>query len=1010
MNKKMLIRLLLLLVCSILIVVCTKVAIDNPDPMNVREYTLENGLKVYLSVYKDAPQIQTFIPVKVGGKNDPSETTGLAHYFEHLMFKGTRKFGTSDFEAEEPLLDEIERLFEVYRNTTDERKRKAIYQQIDSVSQEASKYMIPNEYDKLMSTIGSTGTNAFTSEDVTCYVENIPSNQIENWAKIQADRFKNAIIRGFHTELETVYEEKNMSLTRDMWKIYEAIFAELYPHHPYGTQTVLGTQEHLKNPSITNIKNYYKQYYVANNMAICMSGDFNPDEVIKIIEKYFSDLPTNNNIPPVKVEEEKPMTENLTREIFGNDAESFTVAWRVPGDKEIKIQEIGSIAATILYNETAGLIDLNVNQKQKVINAWCNYESMADAGAFMIQAKPKQGQTLDQVKDILLEEVENLKKGEFDDWLVSAAVNNTKLDLEKGLTNNRSRVYWMMNCFINDLTWKEYYVDGFKRLDQITKQDIIDFANKYLGNYVAVYKRVGEDTTIRKIDKPAITPIQANRDAESKFIAEIKASVVTPIEPVFVDYKKDLSITFLKANIPFLYKKNVENELFELYYIFDMGSNSDKTIATAFEYLKYLGTSKYSPEDIKKEFYKLACDFNVGTGTDRVYVYLEGLAENMEKAMELMESLLTDPQINQEAFDNLVDDILKKRADAMLNQGTIFSRLQTYRTYGKDNPSTFILTNNELQKLTPEQLIDKIKEMNQYQHRIWYYGPTAENKVAKFIKQYHNMDELIPPLLNRQFAKLQPIESIVYFVPYLSNQIYLSMYSNTGEEFCISNVPIIAMYNEYFGGGMNAIVFQEMRESRGLAYTARAFYQRPTKKDDTYSYETFIATQSDKMHDAVVAFFEIINNMPISENAFDIAKNSLITTIRTARTTKNAILWSYLRSMDLGIDMDINQKIFKDAQSYTMADVLNFQEQNIKNRTYTYAILGDPKTLDFKTMATYGKVEQLQLSDLFGYQEQNIKNGTYAYAILGDPKTLDFKTMATYGKVEQLQLSDLFGY
>ena len=263
------------------------------DPLETKIYTLDNGLKVYMSVNEEAPRIKANIAVKVGGKNDPSETTGLAHYFEHLMFKGTEQFGTSDYAAEKPLLDQIEALFEVYRATTDETERAALYHKIDSISFLASDYFIPNEYDKLMSFLGSEGTNAFTSTDMTVYVEDIPSNQIENWAKIQADRFSNAVIRGFHTELETVYEEKNMSLTRDFSKALEAIDGILFPDHPYGTQTVLGTQEHLKNPSIINIKNYYKKYYVPNNMAICVSGDFNPDEMVAIIEKYFGGMQPN---------------------------------------------------------------------------------------------------------------------------------------------------------------------------------------------------------------------------------------------------------------------------------------------------------------------------------------------------------------------------------------------------------------------------------------------------------------------------------------------------------------------------------------------------------------------------------------------------------------------------------------------------------------------------------------------------------------------------------------------
>ena len=129
----------------------------NGDPMQTRIYTLDNGLKVYLSVNKEEPRIQTYIAVRTGSKNDPAETTGLAHYLEHLMFKGTKQFGTTDPEAEAPLLDEIEQRYEEYRTITDEATRKQKYHEIDSVSQLAAKYFIPNEYDKLMAAIGSEG-------------------------------------------------------------------------------------------------------------------------------------------------------------------------------------------------------------------------------------------------------------------------------------------------------------------------------------------------------------------------------------------------------------------------------------------------------------------------------------------------------------------------------------------------------------------------------------------------------------------------------------------------------------------------------------------------------------------------------------------------------------------------------------------------------------------------------------------------------------------------------------
>lgn len=209
------------------------------DPMQTRIYTLPNGLKIYLSVNKEQPRIQTYIAVRTGSRNDPAETTGLAHYLEHLMFKGTHQFGTSDYAKEKPYLDDIERRYEHYRTVTDPAQRRVLYHEIDSVSQIAAKYFIPNEYDKLMSSIGANGTNAYTSTDVTCYVENIPSNEVENWARIQGDRFQNMVIRGFHTELEAVYEEFNISLTNDTRKEFAAIGKLLFPTHPYGVPIVV---------------------------------------------------------------------------------------------------------------------------------------------------------------------------------------------------------------------------------------------------------------------------------------------------------------------------------------------------------------------------------------------------------------------------------------------------------------------------------------------------------------------------------------------------------------------------------------------------------------------------------------------------------------------------------------------------------------------------------------------------------------------------------------------------
>ena len=179
------------------------------DENGVRVYTLKNGLKVYLAKNSDAPRIQTYIPVRTGSNNDPADNTGLAHYLEHMMFKGTSKIGTQDLAKEKKYIKQISDLYEQHKAEKNPEKKKEIYKKIDAISKEASKYAIANEYDKAISSLGATGTNAHTWLDETVYKNNIPSNELEKWFKVEQERFSELVLRLFHTELEAVYEEFN---------------------------------------------------------------------------------------------------------------------------------------------------------------------------------------------------------------------------------------------------------------------------------------------------------------------------------------------------------------------------------------------------------------------------------------------------------------------------------------------------------------------------------------------------------------------------------------------------------------------------------------------------------------------------------------------------------------------------------------------------------------------------------------------------------------------------------
>ena len=937
------------------------------DPTGTRIYTLDNGLRVYLSVNKETPRIHTYVAVKTGSRNDPAETTGLAHYLEHLMFKGTKQFGTTDAEKEAPLLKDIEERYEKYRTLTDPEQRKKAYHGIDSVSQLAAKYFIPNEYDKLMSSIGAEKTNAYTSNDVTCYTEDIPANEVDNWAKIQADRFQNMVIRGFHTELEAVYEEYNIGLTRDGNKEWEALSKLLMPTHPYGTQTTIGTQEHLKNPSIVNIKNYFNRYYVPNNVAICMAGDMDPEKVIATIDKYFGSWKRSDALSFPQFPKQKPLTAPKDTTVVGPEAENIVLAWGFDGGQSLQSDTL-DVIANILSNGKAGLMDINLSQKMKYLGGEAFAMSLAEYGLMGISASPKEGQSLDEVKKLVLGEVENLKKGNFPDELLPAVINNMKLEYYHALEKNQDVADQLVDAFIKGREWQTV-VGRLDRISKMTKAQIVAFANKYLNNnYALVYKRQGEDTTQKKIDKPQITPIPSNRDLQSDFVKEIIASKTTPIEPRFVDFNKDLVKTKTKKGLPVLYVPNKQSGLFTLSFRYDFGLEADKRLPIAVDYLEYLGTNKLSPEQVKQRFYQLACDYSISAGTDNLNVTISGLNENMPKALWLVEHLLANAKVDKEAYMELVELVKKSRKDNRSNQNANFGALAAYGIYGPYNKVRNVMSNAELDKTNPQTLLNLLKGLRNYKHEVLYCGQSTPEALVKTIDEGHVIGKTLANVpQGKRYTELQTKENEVWMAPYEAKNIYMMLYNNSGKGWNVEQQPMVYLFNEYFGTGMNGIVFQELRETRGLAYNASARYTTPSRVGGTESLQANIISQNDKMMDCVKAFNSIIDEMPQSDKAFELAKQASMKRIATERTTKFGIINAYLQARRLGLDFDIKERIYNALPKITLKEMVEFEKQAMAKKPLRYLILGDEKNLDMKGLEKIGKIKKVTTQEIFGY-------------------------------------------
>ena len=934
------------------------------DPTNARFYTLRNGLTVILSPTNKEPRIQCYMAVKAGSKTDPATNTGLAHYLEHLLFKGTDKYGSLDWEKERKELDKIDDLYEQYNKTKDADQRKAIYKKIDSVSGVASKYAIANEYDKMMTSMGAQGTNAFTSFEKTVYTDDVPANALDKYITVQAERFRNPVLRIFHTELEAVYEEKNRTLDNDGRQVFETLFANLFKKHNYGLQTTIGTVEHLKNPSLREIRKYFKTYYVPNNMAIVLSGDFNPDEVIAKIDKAFSYM-EYKDVPKYTFEKEDPITAPIVREVVGPDAESVSIAYRLPGNQE-KDALLADLVGEILTNGEAGLIDLNLVKKQRLLGASAFNWALIDYGVLWLSGRPSQGQSLEQVKDLMLNEIENLKKGNFDDDLIPSIVNNIKKRIIQSTESYSSRAYMLMNAFTDNLDWRDQvaYVND---LSKIKKQDVVAFANKYLGNnYVVVYKKQGQRTNVEKIEKPAITPVETNADKQSAFVKMVNDMPSTPVSPVFLDYNKDLQKSKLgKAEV--LYVQNKDNDLYRLRFRYKIGYLNDLKMPLVADYIEFLGTDKKSAEQISKEFYKIASSFRISVGEEYTTVTIEGLQENFEAAVKLYEDLVLNVKADNEALAALKARLTKSRTDAKANRATIMQALTSYALYGAKNKFNNRLSDAEIESVTAKELVDRVKSLNNVEQTVIYYGPSTLVELTAKLKPLHKVPATFAKVApKKEFKQVEQTKNQVLFTDYEMVQAETRWIRNTNT-YNPAESTVISVFNNYFGGGMGSLVFQTIRESKALAYSTYGFYVFPRKKADKYYMMAYVGAQADKFVEAVAAMNELLTTMPELPANLDLAKIQLKKEIQTERITQDDIIYDYIKAKDLGLNEDIRKTIYQNLDNISMKDIRTFHDTYLSKKPYTYVVLASEEKLSKEELQKIGEFRKLSLEELFGY-------------------------------------------
>ncbi len=927
------------------------------DPMQASVHRLENGLTVYLSPFHQQPRVFAAIAVRAGAKHDPEDSTGMAHYLEHMLFKGSRRMGTLDYEKESAHLRRIEELYEKLFTARDPEERRAIYRSIDEENIRASEYAVPNEVDKVYHALGFSGVNAYTTDEGTVYVCNFPANRAEAWAMVESDRFRHPVFRLFQSEIEAVYEEKNRSLDNAEVVLHDTVEKMLHKGHPYGERTVLGSIEHLKNPSLAKMLAYYDAHYRPSNMAIILAGDFERGPMLELIEKYFGAWQSRPAPPQPSWSPDRPKGEERA-EIHFEAEERVVIAWPAVANSDPDRDAL-SVMDMIVDNAEAGLINLKLNQAQRVKAAGSYPVFYNDAGSWRVWATPKKGQSVEEAERLLLEVVESLKRGEFSEQDVRAVITDFEVNEKKRLESNAARGGALVESFVDLEPWTRAAF-RLERIRKVTREDVLRVARRILGpGRVTVYRCDGKPV-LPSIEKPKFTQLKIDPSRQSEFAKAVLALPTKPLEPRFI--KEGVDYRVVDEPWGRLYAApNSVNDLFSLSFVFDRGRRKERTLCEAVSLLDLSGGGGLSAEEYKKALYALGTTVSFSCSEDQVIVAVSGLEENFERSMELLRSRFQSPKTSSDTLKKMVEIAIGAHRDRKKDPGHIEYALAEYARRGSESVVLGELRDDELGRLEEAPLQGLTRSLFGFKRRALYAGTRRMERLLPWLDWGGPYRPLPAPEPKRYRRRDKPA---VYFVHRDMLQSKVGFFI-PDEKYREENNAHYRFFNTVMGG-MSGVIFQEVREARSLAYSSSGGYSPGGRKGDENALWGSLGCQADKTMEAAELLMRLMRAPPVSEERFREAKKAIEEQYRSDVLTFRSIPGALLSWEEKGLRGDPRPKRFKRVLRYRLEDLEGFMRR-FKERSGTLHVLGNRQRVDLGALGRLGAFEELKLEDIFPY-------------------------------------------
>lgn len=938
------------------------------ESLQITEHTLSNGLTVWLNEDHSQPKIFGAVLVKAGAKDSPN--TGIPHYFEHIMFKGTEKIGTIDYTEEKKYLDQIEAQYDALSATTDAKERETIQLTINDLSRKAAAFVIPNEFDRLISRYGGTRLNAGTSYDYTVYFNTFSPQYMEQWAELNSERLIDPVFRLFQSELETVYEEKNMYSDMMGSQVVERLTERYFAPHPYAFP-VLGSTANLKNPRLSEMRKFFEAYYVASNMGLILSGDFHTEEILPILEKTFSRIqkgqkPESQSVAPAPFKGREQVQVKFPVPVVKGMALGFR---GLPANHEDQVAL--NIAVGLLNNSNGtGFLDKLVVDR-KLLSSMALNEGLNEAGILGLMAVPKLVfQTYGSAEKMLWEAIDKIKRGDFSDEVFQSLKLEQKREYSAALEDINSRAQVMMKVFSQGKSWEEYMAN-VKRIEQLTKADVVAAAQTYFSdkNYLYIKKKTGKYPK-EYLPKPAYAPITPqNRDTSSLYARELEKIPVRELAPYFVDFEKDVYSCTLKEKAHLYVTPNPVNDIFTLNLSYGVGALERPELTHLAAYLNYIGTRKRSFEDFRNRLQVLGSTVSFEASDADFYVKVTGFDSHFEETVALVTEFLHEPQADNKKIKQVIDEAkVMEKAFVKSNDNMAVALLEKVK-YG--NQSRFLnkWPLSRIKKLKGEELLAVFHEVQQTACDLHYCGTLSAEQV-KQVLQGSEIIERIEKESHSPFYRQPQVydKPQVFFLdmPDLSQSI---VYSYVAGEPAInlSDRHTSKLFAGYFGGDMSSLMFQEIREFRSYAYRVSAQYFIPPvkKQNNPGEFITMLSTQGDKTLDAISVLDSLIHDMPERPERIEELKQTVTNHINNDYPSFRKLSSRIAAFRREGYTEDPNRAFQQGLKEMSMDDIRAFYQKNIQGKAVVYVIVGNAKHIDMRKLATYGPVVRLTKKDIY---------------------------------------------